>query len=146
VTCHGPDSIEPLSWPRSLQAPTWLESFLTGTPLIGPDRRACRNWRRAVAARPEAWKAMWPTDELVTRARERIGAILVDRLSWRQPRFVPGDPLNILLFFPSMGSDDANDIIDIEELLGRELTEEEIHWWTLGDLVQQVAQADLVGR
>ena len=139
--CSG-RAAEPLRWPRSLKAPTRLQAFLMGMPLVGADKRVLRDWRRQVAARPDTWQGEWPQGQEVRRARDALARIIMREMEWPQGRFAPGDPLSILLFDPTISLLAVGALEDIEALLKRELTVEEVSLLTFGDLVQMVLAAE----
>jgi hypothetical protein len=133
--------VDALRWPRSMSSPTDLQKVLMGFPFFGPDRRAYREFRRQVAARPETCLDLWKQDEATRQARDRLFKLLREEMDWEVPRFVPEDPCQILFFDPSMNLRSGCAMLRIEELLGREIDMDRLIKMTLGDLVDDAVAA-----
>ena len=134
-------AVKPLSWPDSIRRPSGLQKFLTGMPLIGPDRVAYRALRREVADRPEDCLALWKQDEQTISTRDAMIDILQKAVSWKSRKFIPDDPCEILFWDPFDGMDLLDAVYRMEKRFGVKMDGErikEMFAMTFGELVEAI--------
>lgn len=92
----------PLAWPNWWRKPSQLDLFLVGTPLIGPDWWLHRSIARQLRERTDDMvQAAWGTDVDLRRVQGKVCYILASEMEWPNCRFLPTDPMEIVLFDPS---------------------------------------------
>lgn len=65
-------------------------------PLLGRDAGRHRELRRSQSRRPTDWTDRWPDEPDLIALRDKVSRLLMDRLDWPRPAFVPDDQLAAL--------------------------------------------------
>lgn len=90
---------EPLQWPRAWLRPGPLDRLLKHVPLWGLAARTRCELRRQMAARPIESLDVWAPDGRLPYCFVYVSSVIQSYMFWRDIRFVPDDPCEILFWY-----------------------------------------------
>jgi len=135
----------PLQWPEGLRQPKKIVRVFYGMPLIGPDIRAYRRFRRQVAHRSPECLREWDDQNVGQACRNAIFDVLVEDMEWPKPLFLPSDPCSILFYDPTIDVKLGVALSKVESMVGRTINSAELGQMLLGDLVKMADQQSVKG-
>jgi len=92
-------------------------------------------------SRPEVTLAAWGDDLERVDIAARVCQIAGRNIGWPMPKFVPWDPMRVVLWAFDDGLDDVQAILDIEDDFGIEISDEELTQTlgnSLGEFVDEI--------
>ena len=91
---------QPLTWPFCWHSHGFLEDIVADVPVFGINSRVRRKLNEQLQLRGSDYLDMWADSKASIPVAKRMSEIITEYLRWRNDRFIPKDPCEILLWSP----------------------------------------------